>query len=75
MAAFLRGYLMGTRYCQVSPRPETDVVWKGSSSTIHEIRDTLNAGQFHVVASFFQAFIDYVLARRIARKQPLDHKL
>ena len=75
MAAFLLGNLIGTRDCQISSRPETDIVGKRSSRTVHKIRNTLEAGQLHAVSLFLLIFIFQFLSRRVAGKEPFDHEL
>ena len=75
MAALLRGNLMGTCHRQIPPRPQTDIVRHGSSHTGHKIRNTLEAGDFHIVTLFLLIFFVNDLSRGVAGQETLNHKL
>ena len=66
---------MRSCHCQVSSCPETNIIRQSSSRAVHEISDALQAGELHVISGLFQTIIRFLLARRITRKQTLDHKL
>ena len=75
MASLFRGNLIGTRHRQISSGPEPNIVRQRPACTGHEIRDALQAGEFHLVTGLFLVFIFLFLRRRAAGKQPFDHKL
>ena len=75
MAAFFLRYFMRTGHSQISSGPETDIVGKRSSRTGHEIRNTLDTGEFHLIAGFFLFLTIRQIFRGAAGKKPGDHKL
>ena len=75
MTSFLLGNLMGAGNCQVSSRPETDIIRHGLSGTGHKVGDTLNAGELHVITVFFLLIVLIYFCRCTACKETLDHEL
>ncbi len=60
---------------EVAACPQTDVVWQGSSGTVHEIGDGLDTGELHAVSGFLLILILNFFFRCIAGKESFDHKL
>ena len=75
MAAFFLRYFMRTGHSQIPSGPETDIVGKSSSRAGHEIRNTLDTGEFHLVAGFFLFLTIRQIFRGAAGKKSGDHKL
>ena len=75
VSALLRRYLVGTGYRKVTSCPQTDIIRQCSSRTVHEICDTLQTGQLHIVAVFILILIFNFIRRCAAREQTIDHKL
>ena len=56
-------------------KTELNIVRQGTACAGHEIRNTLKAGQLHIVADLVPIFVRLLLRRRIAGKKPINHEL
>ena len=74
MSLFFRCHFAWSCHGKISSRPKPHIVRQCSSGTIHKIDDTLKARKFHIIAVFI-FFLKFIDLRRIAGKQPSDHKL
>ena len=75
MTSLLLGNLVRTGNCKITSCPETDVVRHGLSRTGHKIRDTLDAGQLHIIAVLILLIILLSFCRCATCKKTVDHKL
>ena len=75
MASLLLRNLVGAGHCQISSCPEADIIRHGFSCTGHKVRNTLDAGQLHIVAVLILVFILIYFCRCAAYKKTVDHKL
>ena len=75
VATLFRRHLIGTGHCQIPSGPETDIIRQGPPCAVHEIRDTLDAGQLHTVPGLPRILVRLLLRGRVAGQKPLDHKL